>query len=46
VILRRGSSQMTLANQAVRILTGDWIQIGGSKITVSIMDYIGNTIQG
>ena len=46
VILRRGSSQMTLANQAVRILTGDWIQIGGSRITVSIMDYIGNTIQG
>lgn len=46
VVLRRGSSQMTLGQQAVRVITGDWIQIGGSRITVSVMDYIGNTIQG
>lgn len=45
-IVRRKKNQMTLAGQAVRILTGDKIQIGDIRIMISLMDYVGNTIQG
>ncbi|MEH2928690.1 hypothetical protein VSQ48_01995 [Candidatus Ventrimonas sp. KK005] len=46
VVIRRKNNQMNLKGQAVRILTGDKIQIGGFRIMVSLMDYVGNTIQG
>lgn len=46
VVIRRKNSQMTLSRQAVRIITGDKIVIGNCRISVSMMDYAGNTIQG
>lgn len=46
VVIRRKNNQMTLSGQAVRMITGDRITIGGNRILVSLMDYVGNTIQG
>jgi len=46
VVLRRKNRQTTLTGQAVRMITGDKIIVGSCKISVSMMDYVGNTIQG
>lgn len=46
VLLRRKNNQMNLASQAVRMMTGDRMTLGNHILSVSIMDYIGNTVQG
>ncbi len=46
VVLRRKSSQKMLDGQAICVITGDRIQIGNYKISVTMMDYVGNTIRG
>lgn len=46
IVLRRKNSQMALERQAVRVMTGDRITLESNILSVTVMDYVGNTVQG
>lgn len=44
-LVRKGR-QIELEAQSVQLLTGDNIYVGSSRIQITLMDYMGNTISG
>lgn len=46
VILRRKKNQASVDERGIQILTGDEMIIGGYRIQITFMDYVGNTILG
>lgn len=46
MLLKRKNNQLPVEDRGVKLLTGDRILIGKSRIEVTLMDYAGNTISG
>lgn len=46
MLLTRRGGRMELGEQSVQLLTGDIIYMGNSRLQVTLMDYMGNTIAG
>lgn len=46
VVVGRKGGRTAVGEQGVRLLTGDIIYMGSSRIQVTIMDYMGNPIEG
>lgn len=46
MVLTRKGGQMELGEQGVQVLTGDILYMGNSRIQITLMDYMGNTIAG
>jgi hypothetical protein len=46
VIVRRKKNQASVDGRGIQLLTGDELLIGGYRLQIAFMDYVGNTILG